>query len=172
MGAHGGRLTFGDTAMKTPVRLLTLAASGLLLMMTTAAHATNYPDGGVKGSDIAADLRAMGQNAVLSEDSSGDPMIRASFALSDTEINYTIFFYGCKNDRCTSIQFFDSFDGDTKKIDEWNSDHRFARAYNDSGKDIRVEYDVDVESGCNTAAVQNAVRRFQAVLVDAVTFMG
>lgn len=157
--------------MKTPVRLVTLALSGLLAI-APAAHATNYPDGGVKGAEIAADLRAMGQNAVLSEDSTGDPMIRASFALGDTEINYTIYFYGCKNDRCTSIQFFDSFDGDPSKITDWNTNHRFARAYNDSGKDIRIEYDVDVESGCNTAAVQNAVRRFQAVLVDAVSSMG
>ena len=140
--------------------------------MAGVAHATDYPDGGVKGADIASDIKAMGQTADLKKDNTGDPMVQASFKIGDTDIGYTVFFYGCKNDRCTSIQFFDSFDGDPSKLVEWNSQHRFARAYNPSAKEIRIEYDVDVESGANTAAIQNAVRRFQAVLVDAVKTLG
>jgi len=152
--------------------LKTAALALVLLASASGAYATDYPDGGVAGSDIASDLKAMGQTATVDKDNTGDPMIKASFKAGESDINYRIFFFGCKNGRCTSIQFFESFDGDQSKLVEWNSHHRFARAYGDGAKGIRIEYDVDLERGANTAAVQNAVVRFQATLIEAVRTLG
>jgi len=153
-------------------RIKTAALALVLLASATAALATDYPNGGVTGADVASDLQAMGQTATVDKDSTGDPMVRAAFKAGTSDINYRIFFFGCKSGRCTSVQFFESFDGDQSKLVEWNSHHRFARAYGDGEKGIRIEYDVDVERGANTAAIQNAAVRFEAILVEAVKTLG
>lgn len=143
----------------------------LALMGVAPALAADYPDGGVTGTEVAADLRAIEQMATLSEDSTGDPMIEASFKVGDSVIGYRIFFFNCTDGRCTSIQYHVAFDGHPDKVAEWNAGHRFARAYAHDDV-IHLEYDLDVEEGANSAAIQNSARRFIAVLIDGVTFLG
>ncbi|MGJ3647688.1 YbjN domain-containing protein [Sphingomonas sp. GlSt437] len=146
----------------------------LALMISTAsapAFAKDYPNGGVTGEDVVTDLKAMEDGAVLTKDSSGDPMVSASFKIKGAEIPFQIFFYGCKEGRCSSLQYFVSFTGSPDKAVAWNSDHRFARLYYKNGK-VRVEYDVDVEIGANSAAIQNATARFHQLIKDAVDYAG
>lgn len=149
--------------------LFTAAALGLLC--AAPAMAKSYPNGGVTGDEIAADLISMGQKATVGKDSGGDPMINASFALSGTDINYKIFFYGCKEGRCSSIQYHVAFDGDADKAAKWNKENRFARLYA-TDKTVHVEYDVDVEVGSNTEAIKNTAERFKALMVAAVKYAG
>lgn len=153
-----------------------IIATGLVLGLVIAAGATpvlanNYTNGGVTGDEIAADLRAMGQTATVGKDSSGDPKIDAAFKVDKTSIDYQIYFYGCKTGRCTAIQYHVAFDGDIKKVADWNKSYRFARAYATDATTIHLEYDVDLEKGANTDAVQNSAERFKAVMVQGVTFL-
>ena len=148
-----------------------LTLSVLLAACATPLAATDYIHGGVTGDEVAADLRAMGQTAVVGTDSTGDPKIDASFVVDKTDIDYQIYFYGCTKGRCTAIQYHVAFDGDVKKIDAWNKSYRFARAYASDATTIHLEYDVDLEKGANSEAVQNSAERFKAVMVQGVTFL-
>lgn len=150
---------------------ITLALGALLAVHATPLMAANYTQGGVTGQEIANDLKAIGQTATVTKDSGGDPKIDASFAIDKTEIGYQIYFYGCKTGRCTTIQYHVAFDGDIKKVDDWNKTYRFARAYATDKTTIHLEYDVDVEKGANSEAVQNSAERFKAVMVQGVTFL-
>ena len=147
-------------------------ATGLIIaMIATPVAAKTYARGGVTGDEIAADLRAMGQKATVGTDSTGDPKIDAAFEVDTTDIDYQIYFFGCKKARCTAIQFHVAFDGDITKIADWNKNYRFARAYATDATTIHLEYDVDLEKGANSEAVQNAAERFKAVMVQGVTFL-
>lgn len=151
---------------------LALLPAVVLATLAQPALAKDYPDGGVTGDEVLTDLTATGDTGTLTKDSTGDPMIKAAFKVGDTAINYLVLFYGCKQGRCTSLQFAVSFDGDTSKITAYNNDKRFGRAAILEGKTIRVTYDVDVEKGANSAAIQNCVNRFAAVVIDAVRTIG
>lgn len=146
-----------------------LAAASLVLMASPVL-AKDYPKGGVTADEIASDLRGIQHKATITKDNAGDPLINASFDINGTDINYKIFFYGCENGRCKSIQYHVAFDGDAKLVAKWNQEHRFARGYITGTNLVHLEYDVDVEDGANTRAVQNATQRFKAVMVDGVKF--
>ena len=157
--------------MSYPFKLPLLAAAAGSLLLCTPAFATNYPDGGVTADEFASELIAMGQKAKISKASDGDPVIDASFALGTTDIDYRIFFYGCKHDRCASVQYHVAFDGKPDKAISWNKDNRFARAYA-VGTTVHLEYDVDVEKGANSAAIQNTATRWIALMVSGVSYAG
>ena len=161
--------TFTQTAIAAAV---SLTAAGLIFAAPVIAK--DYTAGGVTGEEIAADLKAMGHKATVTKDSTGDPKVDASFAIGEegkkTDINYQIYFFGCnKGPRCTSIQYHVAFDGDIKKVPEWNKGYRFARAYSTDATTIHLEYDVDVEKGANTAAIQNSAERWKAIMIQGVT---
>jgi len=158
--------------MKTTIKTAFLLATTIGLVCATPLLAKDYNNGGVTGDEIANDLKAMGHKASVGKDSTGDPKIMASFPVGDTDIKYQVYFFGCKSDRCNAIQYHAAFDGDISKVAEWNKTRRFARAYSSDATTIHLEYDVDVEKGANTAAIQNTAERFKAVIVQGITFMG
>jgi hypothetical protein len=158
--------------MKTTIKTSLLLAAAIGLTFATPLLAKDYNDGGVTGDEIANDLKSIGHKVSVGKDSTGDPKVMASFAVGDTDINYQVYFFGCKSDRCNAIQYHVAFDGDVSKVDEWNKTRRFARAYASDATTIHLEYDVDVEKGANTVAIQNSAERFKAVVVQGVTFLG
>lgn len=50
------------------------------------------------------------------------------------------------------------------KVNDWNKEKRFSRAYLDSDGDPNVEYDVDLDGGSTLGAVQEGIRTFGLVL--------
>ncbi|HTM80129.1 MAG TPA: YbjN domain-containing protein [Asticcacaulis sp.] len=158
--------------MKTTIKTSLLLAAAIGLTFATPLLAKDYNNGGVTGDEIANDLKSIGHKVSVGKDSTGDPKVMASFAVGDTDINYQVYFFGCKSDRCNAIQYHVAFDGDISKVDEWNKTRRFARAYASDATTIHLEYDVDVEKGANTVAIQNSAERFKAVVVQGVTFLG
>ena len=158
--------------MKTTIKTSLLLAVAIGLTFATPLLAKDYNNGGVTGDEIANDLQSIGHKVSVGKDSTGDPKVSASFAVGDTDINYQVYFFGCKSDRCNAIQYHVAFDGDISKVGEWNKTRRFARAYASDATTIHLEYDVDVEKGANTVAIQNSAERFKAVVVQGVTFLG
>lgn len=150
--------------------LLSTLAAGLII--AAPAVAKDYPNGGVTGNEVISDLNGIDHTGKLDKDSAGDPLVRAAFKVGDTEIDYQIYFYGCESGRCKSIQYHVAFDGDASKLAEWNKGNRFGRAYAGSDNTIHVEYDIDVEKGANSVAIQNTAQRFVAVMVQAVKVLG
>lgn len=102
----------------------------------------------ITARDADAVMKAMqdfGMVATMGEDSGGDPKI--SSRLSDTK--FSVYFYGCENNlNCASIMFKAGYDLNNGisalKINEWNRDKRFAKAYIDDEGDPFLEMDVNM----------------------------
>jgi hypothetical protein len=139
--------------------------AGLALGLGTAqAQARPLPAGGVTAAEVIEVLQANGYRATEDVDGVGDPMVRS--ATDGT--NYAIYFYGCERARCTTIQFAAAFSLESSpglaKINEWNREKRFGRAYLDAEMDPVVQMDVDLELGATTEQLQSVIGTWGAVL--------
>lgn len=123
--------------------LLSALAATFLFAGTANAQMVRAQDPG----SVARALQGMGYKAEMTKDDSGDPLIKSSSGGS----NFAIFFFGCtKNTDCRTVQFFAGYT-DRKptlaRINEWNMNKRFGRAYVSSSGSARVEMDVDLDDG-------------------------
>ena len=114
-----------------------------LIASSTAAMAQ------MTAKDANAVLKAMqnfGLAATMGKDAGGDPKI--SSRISDTK--FSVYFYGCEDNlNCASIMFKAGYDLNNgmsaMKINEWNRDKRFAKAYIDDEGDPFLEMDVNMD---------------------------
>ena len=114
-------------------------------MMITAATITSAE---VTADNAGAVMKAMqdfGWVATMGADSDGDPKI--SSQVSDTK--FSVYFYGCDNNvNCRSIMIKAGYDLNSGmsalKINEWNREKRFAKAYIDDEGDPILEMDVNL----------------------------
>ena len=123
----------------------------LLASLTAAViGASSAASAQVLASDPGAILKRLqdyGYPATMTSDNQGDPKIETR--VSDTK--FKVYFYGCddNNKNCTAIQFgagYDLSDGiSALKINEWNRDQRFAKAYIDDESDPFLEMDVNLD---------------------------
>lgn len=85
------------------------------------------------------------QAEVVDTDSS--PRIRSS----DSGVKFVIFFMNCTAGKnCATVQFYTGFADmvvPLEKINEWNRDHRFARAFLDDESDPVLEMDLNLDAG-------------------------
>ncbi len=118
-------------------------AATLLFAGTAQAQMVRAQD----PESVASALRGMGYKAEMTKDDSGDPLIKSSSSGS----TFAIFFFGCtKNTDCRTIQFFAGYTDkkpSLERINEWNSNKRFGRAYTSKTGAARVEMDVDLDDG-------------------------
>ncbi len=123
--------------------------AGLAFFAAAFAGFAGMASGQVLANDPAGILKRLqsyGYPATMTTDNQGDPKIETR--VSDTKFN--IYFYGCDNNHanCTAIQFgagYDLQDGiSALKINEWNRDQRFAKAYIDDESDPFLEMDVNM----------------------------
>ena len=117
----------------------------------------------VTGSDIFTILGLAGSfgEAEDAKDSQGDPLIKAKVK----GIPWRVLFFGCqKGANCTSVQFYYGLSTDTKptpaRINSWNEDNRFARAYLDKDKDPNIITDVEMKGGVSRTSLQSSMDRF------------
>jgi hypothetical protein len=54
--------------------------------------------------------------------------------------------------------------GSLDKVNQWNKEKRFSRAYLDGDGDANVEWDIDLEGGVTVEAVREGIRTFQSVV--------
>ena len=103
----------------------------------------------VTATDAFTVMQAMqdfGLVATMGKDSQGDPKI--SSRVSDTK--FSVYFYGCEdNDNCSSILIKAGYDLNNGisalKINEWNREKRFTKAYIDDEGDPYLEMDVNLD---------------------------
>ncbi|MCK4712312.1 MAG: YbjN domain-containing protein [Marinosulfonomonas sp.] len=127
--------------MKFQTKLFSGLATAALISTTAMADVT--------ATDANVVMKAMqdfGLVATMDVDSQGDPKI--SSRVSDTK--FSVYFYGCtNNDNCSSILIkagYDLNDGmSALKINEWNREKRFAKAYIDDEGDPFLEMDVNLD---------------------------
>jgi len=144
--------------------LIIAAVAASVMGLASGARARPIPDGGVTVSEVANIMQNRGFRAEITTTDDGRPLIKSS----SSGYRFGVYFYGCKEGRCPSIQFasaFDMADGmSLKSVNEWNSTSRFGRAYLDNENDPFVEMDIDVERGFTTQALSNNLSTWEAVL--------
>lgn len=117
-----------------------------------------------KPDEILSIAKGFG-SAELDKDSSGDPKITGR--ISGTR--YGILFYGCRSgSRCRSIQFYASWDISKRipleRINKWNNDKRYGKAYLDSDNDPVIEISVELEYGMSRRNLEECFRDWELVL--------
>lgn len=152
-------------------KFLGMGATALVLASAGAASAAPLPAGGVSAAQVVELLQGQGYRAQLDTDGVGDPMIHSAAE----GVNFAIYFYGCELGRCKSLQYSAGFDTDPmtySKVNTWNADHRFGRAYLDDEMDPYLEMDLDLERGASTELIAESLRTWSMLLPDFKTFIG
>jgi hypothetical protein len=144
--------------MKTVVPALAL---GLLAALPVRAQVVADAD------VVRAFLEAYGLRVTSETDSSGDPVL--SSRVEGT--GFKVFFYGCDGGQCESIQFSTAFDLDrpltAAKVNEWNRDKRYGKAYIDDEGDPFIDMDVNLDfDGVGAKNFDDTIDLWRAVLSD------
>ncbi|HEY2709779.1 MAG TPA: YbjN domain-containing protein [Caulobacteraceae bacterium] len=155
--------------MKQVLGLVGLVAG---LALGSAAGAAPI-EGGITAGEVANVLQEKGYKADVGRDDDGDPRVKSAA----DGVNFTVFFYGCNHTtHCTSVTFQSGFhlDGGVSldKVDSWNHDKRFLKAWRDKENDPYVEMDVDTEHGFTTESLGNYIDAWTARIPEFKTFIG
>ena len=106
--------------------------------------------GGMTLPEVAAWLQDQGYKAEIAQTQTNEKYIKSGAE----GVNFDIYMYDCKADRCGSIQFSAGFNmtkpgltGGATKINEWNTTKRYIKGYIDSDNDPWIQYDVNLSPG-------------------------
>jgi hypothetical protein len=163
------RLALGVRAARLALVLGAFAAA-MLAAAAGPAFADPLPDGGATAQEIAGVMKGQDFPVETVKDKDGNPLLRSSAQ----GYGFSVYFYGCKETRCDSIQFsaaFTSKDVKPEKIAEWNRTRRFGRAWLGDDAAPWVEMDVDLEHGATTEAVAADLERWVSVLTGFNSFL-
>jgi len=119
-----------------------LATAAFIASSTIATAEITATDANV----VMKAMQDFGLVATMGVDGQGDPKV--SSRISDTK--FSVYFYGCQdNDNCSSILIKAGYDLNNGisalKINEWNREKRFAKAYIDDEGDPFLEMDVNLD---------------------------
>ncbi|MER5170962.1 YbjN domain-containing protein [Thioclava sp. GXIMD2076] len=123
---------------------------------------------------ILAAMRADGLQAQQETDDYGAPMLVSQ--LNGT--HFSVYFYGCKSGaQCQNIQFSTGYDLDrpldARRINDWNRDNRFGRAYLDDDGDPFIEMDINMAgNGVTQQNFSTSLGLWQTVTRDFEHFIG
>ena len=152
--------------------MLKAIAASAVLMMPVAASAQNVV--AKTGESVAGFFKDEGAQVEVTTDSVGDPNLKVEYYGND----FSVYYYGCSdNKNCTEIQFFSGYqtDGSVRlsKINEWNTENRFARAYVSEEGSARIEMDVFLgNKGMTPDDFAQAVGKWNRAMQDFEEFIG
>jgi hypothetical protein len=157
--------------MKTSMLGL-LAAAVIAPSVAMAGPEGDIHQDGMTGAEVAKWLQNAGYKAELSTDKGGDPLIKTAAQ----GVNFTVYFYDCtEKPRCKAIQFSAGFDLKVPltaaKINEWNRNNRYLKAYIDDEGDPHVEYDVNVNAGRTKAGLDDDFAVWTSMIDDFTKFI-
>ena len=134
------------------------AAAVALSLGAGAAEAKPIPDGGMTIPEVVSWLQDNGYKAEIKSLQSGEKYVSSAAE----GVNFDIYMYDCKSDRCASIQFAAGFNmtkpglaGGVTKINEWNTTKRYIKAYVDTDNDPWAQYDVNLSPGATYEALDD-----------------
>lgn len=124
----------------------------------------------ISGEEMTAILQGMGFGPTLGTDGTGDPKV--SFQIEG--LRCSIFFYGCKDGRASSLQFSTGFADagvGLERVNEWNRTKRFLKVYLDTDGGVVGQMDVDLDGGMRRACLEESVKRWRGVFFAFVHFL-
>ena len=147
----------------------TLAAAGMVLALTLPAPAQDLLTG-ADDATILAIAKTIG-TAALTTQSNGDPLINGSI----DGVGYQIYFRNCTaGAACEDLNFYAGFSTSPTldKINEWNRDKRFSRAYLDDAGDAAVEMDLDLVQGVTSGYLTSQFALWPQIVSQFRTHIG
>jgi hypothetical protein len=152
--------------------LLTAVTVALVLVIAAQpAAARDLPAGGLTREQVSSWLTGQGLTPNPRTDSNGASIVSSAV----NGVNFDIYFFDCDSDRCRSIQFAAGWtnNGATgERVNEWNRDHRFIRAYLDRQGNPFGEYDLVISPGGTWEEIDHAMDNWKSMIVDFKTFIG
>ena len=123
------------------MKYLSLVTAAALFALPGFAQAQNIV--AKNATSIANFFDEEGVAFEVTTDDAGDPKIKVDYYGND----FSIYFYGCTdNTNCDAIQFFSGYQTDggvrLSKVNEWNTENRFGRAYISEEGSARIEFDI------------------------------
>ena len=123
--------------MKTITKLAVAAALSLPSLASAEMLVASDPD------TLLEFFVEEGGDVERTVDNAGDPKLKVEYYGSD----FVLYFYDCtENVDCKSIQFFSGYktEGSVRKskVNQWNADNRFSRAYISESGSARIEHDL------------------------------
>jgi hypothetical protein len=124
-----------------------MIAAALSCLLAGGVEARDLPAGGLTINEVVSWLQGSGYRAEIQTEKDGGQNVYSGVDGN----NFHIAFYDCKSGRCGSIQFYVGFDTNgaftTDKINQWNKENRWTKAYVDPSNDPWLEYDIDLTPG-------------------------
>ena len=128
-----------------------IAAAAALSVAAPAAVAQTAPQPGLAIADVSAWIASKG-GEVQPVQRQGDEVW---LTVRDGDLTWLLFFYGCENDVCADLQYWDSFAKESitpQMINDWNRDRRFLKAFHSPGANGEaptgvVQYDLLLQPG-------------------------
>jgi hypothetical protein len=134
-------------------------------MLSTPALA--LPKDGLTARDVADWLKHQHLDAEVEEGGAGGEA--AVVRTSAGGAPFAIYLYDCKKDRCASLQYVADFPNtealSLSRINAWNRQSRYVRAYLDRSGRVLGEYDLDVAPGLDQKALDHSLKRWRSALV-------
>ena len=123
------------------------------------------PNDGLTARDVAGWLKHQHLDAQVDPARSGAP---ATVIRVATGAPFAIYLYDCKKDRCASMQYAASVRSaqapSMARINAWNRQSRYVRAYLDTSGRLFGEYDIDIAPGLDQKALDHSLRRWLSAL--------
>lgn len=161
------------------VSLAALTSVAVLMVAAAApASARDLPYGGMTAHELADWLTRNGLPATVKPDptTAGDQIISSA---SDG-VNWDIYLYACNGNgdarRCGSIQYAAGWSGISgfgdDRVNGWDRDQRYIRAYRDNKGNAWGEYDVDISPGGTYEMLDKSLSRWRDAIVGFKKYIG
>jgi len=149
----------------------TVLATGLVA--GGAAQAGDRIHERLTGERLQGIMQDLGYRAQLGVDDAGDPMIDSTAS----GYKYRVLFYDCDGKRgCGALEFWAGFDtedeGDLARMNEWNLNKRFGRAYIDEEGDPIVSIHYNLAGGVTEANIEDMFEWWELVIAEFATHVG
>jgi putative sensory transduction regulator len=150
-----------------------LAVFAFALALASPARASDLPSGGLTRQDVVSWLGKHGYQASIRHDNTANDDFVGAVVKG---INFGVWFYSCDNGgRCKDLQYSAGWSG-TKipldKVNEWNRDKRYLRAYFARAGGLFAEYDIDISPGGTWEQLDHSLDRWVDQIGDFKTYMG
>ena len=136
----------------------------VMLALPLMAQGNPLPDGGVSGQEVAAALHTAGYPADITNERSGNPLIRSS----NGKGLFFVHFFQCDAQlRCASIEFTAAVRHKSVSpmtVAAWNRERRFGRAFMDTHGTAWISMDVETSHGITTEALAANIARWTTVI--------
>lgn len=142
-----------------------LVLSAAVLAFALPASAKPLGNAGITRGEMAAFLKSKGYPVTATKDDNGLSILKSTAA----GVNFDVYFFDCNAaERCQAMQFAAGWTVTTPvnkdTLNKWNEEHRYMRAYVQSGGALYGEVDMIVAPGGSTDLIESYRLHWETLL--------